>query len=166
MENILHKAVCRYGMVPTRADRCCDVLCSTQSRERTWKQNIQHAATVLHLKKMLDPITGSPDAGKYVAGIIDLSVHDPFGTGGTEMEHRVLATLRKDFQGGSQDWNDVTFTRQRIRSMKDPQSGPCIEVSQQKGIDEQEEIPVERNTKEDLHCILQCIQGTEAFRDR
>ena len=37
--NILDKALCSYGMVPTRADRCCYVLCSTQSRERTWKQN-------------------------------------------------------------------------------------------------------------------------------
>ena len=118
--NILDKAVCRYDMVPTRANRCCDVLCSTQSCERTWKQKIQHAATMLHLRKMLDPITGCPDAVQYVAGIIDLSVDDAFGTGGTEMEHRVLARLRKDFQVGSQDWNDVTFTRQRIRSMKDP----------------------------------------------
>ena len=75
---------------------------------------------MLHLKKLLDPITGSPAAGKYVAGIFDLFVDDLFGTGGTEMEHRVLARLRKDFQVGSQDWNDVTFTRQRIRSMKDP----------------------------------------------
>ena len=83
-------------------------------------KNIQHAATMLHLKKMLDPIKGSPAAGKHVAGFLDFFVDDPFGTGGSEMEHRVLARLRKDFQVGSQDWNDVTFTRQRIRSMKDP----------------------------------------------
>ena len=118
--NILDKAVCSYGGVPTRADRCCNVLCSTQSRERTWKQKIQHAATMLHLKEMLDPITGSPAAGKSSAGIIDLFVDDLFGTGGTEMEQRVLDRLRKDFQVGSQDWNDVTLQRQRIRSMKDP----------------------------------------------
>ena len=37
--NILDKALCSYGMVPTRADRCCYVLYSIQSRERTWKQN-------------------------------------------------------------------------------------------------------------------------------
>ena len=36
--NILGKALCSYGMVPTRADRCCYVLYSIQSRERTWKQ--------------------------------------------------------------------------------------------------------------------------------
>ena len=36
--------------------------------------------------------------------------------------------------------------------MKDPQSGSCIEVSQETAIEELEEIPVGRNTKEDLHC--------------
>ena len=59
---------------------------------------------------------------------------------------------QKKFQVGSDDWNDVTFTRQRIRWIADSQAGPCIEVSQQKAIDELEEIPVERNTKEDLQC--------------
>ena len=78
------------------------------------------------------------------------------------MEQRVLARLRKEFQGGSEDWNDVTFTGQRIRWMKEPQSGSCIEVSQQKAIDELEDIPKERNTKEDLHCTPR----TEAFWDR
>ena len=68
------------------------------------------------------------------------------------MEQRVLARLRTYFQVGSEDWNDVTFTGQRIRWTKDSQSRSCIEVSQQKAVDELEEIPVERNTKEDLHC--------------
>ena len=102
--------------------------------------------------KMLDPIAGSPATGKSVARIINIFVDDLFGTGGTEMEQRVLSRLRKDFQVGSEDWNDVLYTGQRIRWMKDPQSGPCIEVSQEKAIEELEEIPVERNTKEDLHC--------------
>ena len=53
------------------------------------------------------------------------------------MEQRVPARLRKEFQGGSEDWNDVTFTGHRIRWMKEPQSGSCIEVSQKKkAIDE------------------------------
>ena len=101
---------------------------------------------------MLDPIAGSPDTGKPVAGIINLFVDDLFGTGGKEMEPRVLTRLRKDFQVGSEDWNDVTFTGQRIRWTKDPQTGSSIEVSREKAIEELEEIPVERNTKEDFHC--------------
>ena len=33
--NIMDKALCSYGMVPTRADRCCYVFYSNQ----TWKDN-------------------------------------------------------------------------------------------------------------------------------
>ena len=105
-------------------------------------------------ERKLDPIEGSPAPRKSVAGIKNLLVDDLFGTGGTEMEQCVPARLRKDFQVGSEDWNDVTFTGERIRWTKDSQSGSCIEVRQQKAIDELEEIPVERNTKEDLHCSL------------
>ena len=45
----------------------------------------------------------------------------------------------------------MTFTGQRIRWIQDSQSGSFIEVRQQKTIEELEEIPVERNTNEDLH---------------
>ena len=101
---------------------------------------------------MLDPIEASPATGRSVAGIINLFVDDLFGAGGTEMEQRVLARLRKDYQVGSEDWNDVLFTGQRIRWMTDPQLGPSIEVSQERAIEELEQIPVEKNTKEDFHC--------------
>ena len=98
------KALCSYGMFPTRADRCCYVLYSIQSRERTWKQlnstqchdtgdisNKPRVTTEVDAasERMLDPIEGSPAAGKSVAGIINLFVNDIFGTGGTEMEQRV-----------------------------------------------------------------------------
>ena len=73
---------------------------------------------MLHHEKMLDPIAGTPATGKTVVGIIHLSVDDLFGTGGTEMEQRVLSRLGKDFQVGS-----VTCTGQRIRWIKDSQSG-------------------------------------------
>ena len=128
--DVLDKALCSHGMVPTRGDRCCYVLCSIHSRERSWKQgdysqcenenNIsikprERIQADDAFDRMLDPIAGSPATGKSVAGIINLFVDDLFGTGGTDMEQRVLATPRKDFQVGSEDWNDVTFTRQRIR---------------------------------------------------
>ena len=102
--------------------------------------------------KMLDPNAGSPATRKSVAGTTDIFVDDLVGTGGTEMEQHVLARLRKDFHIGSEDWNDVLFTGQRIRWMKDPPSGPSIEVSHERAIEELGEIPVEKNTKEDLHC--------------
>ena len=68
------------------------------------------------------------------------------------MEQHVLAKLRNDFLIGSEDWNDVLFTIQRTRRTKDPQSGPCIEVRKERANEELEEIPLERKTKEDLHC--------------
>ena len=72
-------------------------------------------------EKMLDPIAGSPATGKSVTKKVNLFVDDLFGTGGIEIEQRVLARLTKDFQIGSEDWIDVTFTGQRIRWIKDPQ---------------------------------------------
>ena len=87
--NIFHKELCCDGMVPTRADRCCCV----SSRERTWKQtNSTHCHDVA-FEKLLDPIAGSPATAKFIAGIIDLSVDDLCGTGGNEIEQRVLARL-------------------------------------------------------------------------
>ena len=152
--NILDLSLRSYGMVPTRTDRGCYVLYPTQPRERTWNQN---NSTQLHdtsnistkprvrteadaaFEKMLDPTAGSPATGKSVAGIINLLVDDLFG--GTEMEQRVLARLRKDFQVGSEDWNDVTFTGQRIRWTQAHQTGSYIEVSQEKAVRKYEGRP-------------------------
>ena len=41
--NILDKALRSYDMVPTRADRCCYVLYSIESRQQTWEHWIQRA---------------------------------------------------------------------------------------------------------------------------
>ena len=51
----------------------------------------------------------------------------------------------------SEDWNDVLFIGRRIRWMKDPQLGASVEVIHEKAIEDLEEFPVEKNTKEDLH---------------
>ena len=70
--NILDKAWCSYGMVPTRAARCCYLLYSKQSRERTWNQNNSTHCHDAAFEKMLDPIAGSPATVKSVVGIINL----------------------------------------------------------------------------------------------
>ena len=114
-------------------------------------------------EKMLDPSAGSPASRKPVAGTTNLFVDDLFGTGGTEMEQRVLTRLGKDFQVGSEDWNDVLFTGQRTRWTKDPQTGPHIEVSQEKAIEELEQISVERNTQGNPPLHSCTAPGTEAF---
>ena len=68
-------------------------------------------------EKTLDPIAGSPETAKSVARIINLFVDDIFGK---------LTRQRKDFQVGSEDWNDVAFTGQRIRWTQDSENGPYI----------------------------------------
>ena len=159
-------AVAWFPHEPIDAVTCCILysrvskLGNTGCKEPSHSRTAQKTPSLNHVSDQkwrlrffltLDPIAGSPATGKFVAGITNLFVDDLFGTGGNEMEQRVLTRLRKDFQVGSEDWNDVAFTGQRIRWTQDSQNGPCIEVSQDKAIDELEEIPVERNTKEDLH---------------
>ena len=64
-------------------------------------------------ERMLDLIEGSPVTGKSVAGILNPFVDGLFGTGGTEMEQRVPARLKKGVHVDSEDWNDVLFTGQK-----------------------------------------------------
>ena len=141
----------------SRASELGNTGCKGPSHSRTVQKtpSLYHVSDQewkLHLKKTLDPTAGSLATGKSVAGIINLFVDDLFGTGGNEMEQRVLTRLRQDFQVGSEDWNDVAFTGQRNRWTQDSQTGRTLKVSQDKAIDEMEEIPMKRNTKEDFHC--------------
>ena len=76
------------------------------------------------------------------------------------MEQRVLARPTKDFQVGSEDWNDVLFTGQRIGWTKDPQSGPCIEVSQEKAIERSRWNEIRKKISA---ALLQCTQDTECL---
>ena len=55
----------------------------TEPRERS--------ETEAAFEQTLDPIAGSPAARKSVAGIINFFLDDLFGTGGNEMEQRVLS---------------------------------------------------------------------------
>ena len=139
--NILDKALRSYGMILhelTDASTCCIRHSRVNELGDTGHQGPWHSSTVkkmssldrasdqkwtLHVKKTLDPIAGSPATGKSVAGIIDLFVDDLFGAGGNKMEQRVLTRLRKDFQVGPEDWNDATFTGQRIRWTQAHQTG-------------------------------------------
>ena len=93
------------------------VLYSARSRERSKNQNKSTRCHDAAFDEKLDAIAGSPAAGKYAAGIIDLFVDDLLEQvqPKIEIEQRGMNRLRKDFQVGSEDWNDVTFTGQRIR---------------------------------------------------
>ena len=102
----LDTALRSYGMVLTRADRCCYVLYSIQSRERAWEHwgqrtiaqhGIGHALTESRQRSETeDPPAGSPATGKSVARIINLFV-DGLGETAqvTASETSVLATHRR-----------------------------------------------------------------------
>ena len=102
--NILDKALCSDGMIATRADRCCYVLYSTNDISFESRVRSKEDAA---FEKMLDPVEGSPAKRKSVARTIYLLADDLFGTGGTEMEQRVLTRLREEFQLASKVSNDV-----------------------------------------------------------
>ena len=64
--------------------------------------------------------------GKSGAGIVNLFVDDLFGTGGNEMEQRVLTRLRTDFQVSSEDWHDVTSQNKEFVGHKIPKPGRTL----------------------------------------
>ena len=163
-------AVRGYGMLPTRPDRCCYVLYSSQSRKQALEHWVQGAIAQHNGTK--DAFTESHERSEMEAAFEKNAGSHSWKSSNRKIrakDHQSilwiisleqvekkwndagLTRLRKDVQVGSKDWNDVAFTGQRIRWTQDSQNSPCIEVSQNKAIDELEEVPVERNTKEDLH---------------
>ena len=147
--NIIDAAFLWYGMVPTRADRCCYVLYSdTEPRARSVPDIPKKQASgspMLNdneacesaVEYLLDPVTGSPAHGKRVAGVISIHVDDIFACGNEELERRVLRPLRGDFQVGSEDKDDVKFVGQKIAWKTERMQGvdvSYIAVSQDKEI--------------------------------
>ena len=118
-------------MISIRGDRCCYVLHSTQSRKRAWKHWEQRMSSRNCLgdqkSKLLLKKHWIPQKAAQLGSPICLWMIF-FGVGRNEMEQRVLTRLRTDFQVGSEDWNNVTFTRQRIRWTQAPETGSYLEV--------------------------------------
>ena len=85
--NIVDKHLLSYGMVPTRADRCCHVLHSN-SLPKTQPADKPKTTQMDTLEKameyLLDPVSGSPTAGKTVCGALCLHVDDLFMAGNSE----------------------------------------------------------------------------------
>ena len=79
---------------------------------------------------LTDPIYGSPSKNQHVCGVLCLHVDDLFMAGDAEFLERVVTALRKDFQVGSEDKNDIMFVGQRIRWTTDKQGYSYIRVDQ------------------------------------
>ena len=63
--------------------------------------------------------------------------------------------IRKEFQVGSEDKNDIMFVGQRIRWYEDPKHGPYIDVAQTVAIEELSEIPLDKGLPDDRPCTPQ-----------
>ena len=104
------------------------------------------------MEHLVDPVTGSPSVNKKVVGILCLHVDDLFMAGNKEFRERVIDRLRKDFQVGSEDINDIMFVGQRIRWIFDGKPGPYIRVDQDLCIDELCEITIDKGVADTDLC--------------
>ena len=113
-------------MVPTRADRCTYVLYAKAERSSaclsmpSTRNDVANTLDTVDkaVDYLLDPVSGNNAKNRKPVGIICLHVDDLFMVGGPEFDKRVLERLRKDFNVGSEDRNDVVFVGQRIRWVK------------------------------------------------
>ena len=158
-------------MIPTRADRCSYVLYSIQSRERVG--NTGDKGAIAQQNGTKDAFIESRDRSdmepafekKHWIPSLEVQLQENSWQESsinlwmisleqveTKWNNAFKPDSEKISQVGSEDWDDVTFTRQRMHATQDSPNERYIEFSQGKAIDELEEIPVERNTKEDLIC--------------
>ena len=167
---LLHQqasALCSCGMVPTRGDRCCYVLYSIQSRERTWNQR-NHTQWNDKSNISIKPCVRTEADAAYEknAGSHRRQPRNWKMRGG---DHQSLCwwisleQVEPKWNNVSQpdsekeypswfwrlEWCDLHRTKNSLGKWS------SIRIvhwgKPKKAIDEVEEIPVERNTKEDLH---------------
>jgi hypothetical protein len=164
-------------MVPTRADRCCYVhyendpgATSTRASARTPPPKIGFEAKQfprLHsgvrtmdkelkdsedfLEYILDPVTGSPSRGKRVVGYVCLHVDDIFASGTPKFLASLREQLTKEYQIGSEAYDNVMFCGQRVRwQKKDDQN--IIVVDQDGQVEELTEIKLDKGLKDSDKC--------------
>ena len=171
-------------MVPTRADRCCYVQHSIQSREQAWEHWGQRTIAQQHgtgdaltesrerseveaaFEKAMDPRAGSPATGKSVAGINNLFVDDLFGKGGNETEQRVLTRLANIFKlvqkiGLMWPSQDKEFVGQKI-----PKPGRTLKLVKKRPLRSWRRSQWNETRRKTSSALLQCIHCAEAFWER
>ena len=195
--NIIDEALRSYGCVPTRADRCTYVLYHdtvsssgaplrrSKKHEPTHDSYLPTPQTVMKtledaVEYLMDPVTGSNCKGRKVAGTVCLHVDDLFMSGDEYFQKQVMASIRRDFQVGSEDKNDIMFVGQRIRwvgkgdynsfkaspsasagndpasvgkkTVSKPNKPSHICVDQKVAVDELEEVKFDKSLKDNVEC--------------
>ena len=69
----------------------------------------------------------------------------------TKFYHHVVSAIHKDYQIGSEDTNDVLFVGQGVR-WKTEDNSSCIQVDQERGIQELGEIEFDNKLRDTDFC--------------
>jgi len=104
------------------------------------------------LELLLDPVTGSPAHGRQVEGVVTIHVDDALMAGTPKFRKLVVDSLRRDFQVGSEDLNDILFVGQRIRWIDKGKKGERIQVDQERKIEELSQIALDSSLREGTLC--------------
>ena len=157
---IIDGALLRYGLVPTRADRCTYILYEDKPKSRIPATAVRSSKTDLNtieqaIEHLLDPVSQNNAQGRKPHGFICLHVDDLFMGGDKVFEDKILASIRKDFNVGSEDKNDIMFVGQRIKWKTHDKYGPYISADQKLAVDAVEEIKFEKSLKDNIACAPQ-----------
>jgi hypothetical protein len=119
--NRIDASLRKYGMTPTRADRCVyvyydnnthsegkhssksDPLMRRSSNEPHPLETDYSDLIENFMNTMLDPVTGSPSKGRQAIGVVVLHVDDLFITGSPKFWKNIGEQLKKEYQIGSED---------------------------------------------------------------
>jgi len=155
----------KYGLVPTRADRCCYIMYENRAPARDDAKIPFEAKQFprLHsgIKKMqkdledsedfleyiLDPVTGSPSRGKQAIGFICLHVDDLFSSGTPKFLSFLRESLKRDYKIGSETDDNIMFCGQRVRWQ-----GTHLTVDQDRQVEELTEIKLDKGRKDSDKC--------------
>ena len=157
---IIDGALLRYGLIPTRADRCTYILYEDKPKSRTPATATRSSKTDMNtieqaIEHLLDPVSQNNAQGRKPHGFICLHVDDLFMGGDKVFEDKTLASIREDFNVGSEDKNDIMFVGQRIKWKTHDKHGPYISADQKLAVDAVEEIKLEKSLKDNIACAPQ-----------
>ena len=104
------------------------------------------------LELLMNASVRNNSQGRKPEGFICLHVDDLYMAGSPEFEKRVLSKIRKDFNVGSEDKNDIMFVGQRIKWKNHDKFGNYVSCDQKLAVDQLEEIKVEKHMKDNDPC--------------
>ena len=156
---VVDKALLSCGLAPTRADRCTYILYGDKmsSKDTSLSKSFRKTSTSNDpvqdaIDMLLDPVAQNNAQGRRPHGFICLHVDDLFMAGDKVFADKVLASIRKDFNVGSEDKNDIMFVGQRIKWKTHDKQGPYISCDQKLAVDAVEEIKFDKHLKDNIAC--------------